>query len=389
MTANDTAPAHEEPRFALQIQPAWVVLVCAVALATLGLTILFSSTVSKGADPYFFLKRQIIWLGASVIIGMVVSRLDLEYARRYAWIIAGAALVALVAVLVPGIGRTVNGARRWVDFGILKVQPSEFAKLALVFALAHYCGINQRHMATFKRGFMIPCAGIGMFAVFIIAEPDFGTTALTGVVGFTMLFLAGARLRYMVPTVLAGLGVFALMVWHDPVRFGRITAFLDVEGTKADGSYQLWQAILAFASGGLEGVGLGNGRQQMAFLPEAHTDFIFAIVGEELGLWATLGTVIVFAVIFWAGLAHLRRAPNLFGYLLMAGALLLLSLQAIINLGVVTGSMPTKGMSMPFISYGGSNLMLMGVIIGLIFNTRRAWSRPNLAPSRALEEVSA
>ena len=377
------------PRFALQFHPVWIVLVCAVALSFLGLTILFSSTIAKDAGPLFFLKRQLIWLAASVMVGWAVSRIDLEYARRYAWIIAGVSLVALLAVLTPGIGRVVNGARRWVDLGILKVQPSEFAKLALVFALAHYCGINQRHMGTFKRGFLIPCGGIGLFAVFIIAEPDFGTTALTGVVGFVMLFLAGTRLRYMFPTVLGGLGVFALAVWQDPVRFGRITAFLDVEKYRSDGAYQLWQAILAFASGGVDGVGLGNGRQQQAFLPEAHTDFIFAIVGEELGLWFTLGVVAVFAVLFWAGLAHLRRAPNLFGYLLVAGSLLLLVLQSIINLGVVTGSLPTKGMSMPFISYGGSNLLLMGCIIGLLFNTRRAWSRPNLAPSRALMEVSA
>ncbi len=381
--------APSAPRFALQFHPVWIVLVCAVALSILGLTILFSSTIAKDAGPLFFLKRQLIWLAASVAAGWAVSRIDLEYARRYAWIIAGVSLVALLAVLIPGIGRVVNGARRWIDLGIMKVQPSEFAKLALVFALAHYCGINQRHMGTFKRGFLIPCGGIGLFAVLIIAEPDFGTTALTGVVGFVMLFLAGTRLRYMFPTVLGGLGVFALAVWQDPVRFGRITAFLDVEKYRSDGAYQLWQAILAFASGGVDGVGLGNGRQQQAFLPEAHTDFIFAIVGEELGLWFTLGVVALFAILFWAGLAHLRRAPNLFGYLLVAGSLLLLVLQSIINLGVVTGSLPTKGMSMPFISYGGSNLLLMGCIIGLLFNTRRAWSRPNLAPSRALMEVSA
>lgn len=370
------------------VQPVWIVLICAVALSVLGLTILFSSTASLRADPYFFLKRQLIWLSVAVAAGWLVSRLDLEHFRRYSWIIAGMALAALLGVLIPHIGVTVNGARRWVELGFARLQPSEFAKIAMVFALAHYCGINQRHMPTFKRGFVIPCMGIGAFCLLIIAEPDFGTTALTGGVGFIMLFLAGVRLRYIMPTVLAGLGVFSLAVWHDPVRFGRITSFLDVEGNRSDGAYQLWQAILAFASGGLDGAGLGNGRQQMAFLPEAHTDFIFAIVGEELGLWYTLAAVVAFAGLFAAGLAHARRAPNLFGYLLVVGSLLLLALQAIINLGVVTGSFPTKGMSMPFISYGGSNLVLMGIIIGILFNTRRAWSRPNLTPRRALMEVS-
>jgi cell division protein FtsW len=377
------------PRSPGLFQPAWIILICAVALSVLGMTILFSSTASLRADPYFFLKRQVIWLGVAVAAGWLVSRLDLEYFRRYSWVIAGLSLVALFGVLIPHIGVTVNGARRWVELGFARIQPSEFGKIAMVFALAHYCGINQRHMPTFKRGFFIPCVGIGAFCLLIIAEPDFGTTALTGGVGFIMLFLAGARLLYMVPTILAGVGVFALAVWHDPVRFGRITSFLDVEGNRSDGAYQLWQAILAFASGGLDGAGLGNGRQQMAFLPEAHTDFIFAIVGEELGLWFTLAVVVAFAGLFAAGLAHARRAPNLFGYLLVVGSLLLLALQAIINLGVVTGSFPTKGMSMPFISYGGSNLVLMGIILGIIFNTRRAWARPNLEPRRALMEVSA
>ena len=394
-TATATLPAPLRPasrsdtRWSALFNPAWIILVCAVALTVLGLAILFSSTVSLKADPYFFIKRQLVFVVLAVALGWVVSRLDLEYVRPAAWIIAGVALLALLAVLIPGLGVRVNGARRWVELGLMRGQPSELAKVAMVFAVAHYCGVNQRHMPTLVRGFLVPCAGIGLFGLLIIAEPDFGTAALTGVVGFAMLFLAGARLRYLIPTALTGLGLFALAVWHDPVRFGRITAFLDVEANRADGAYQLFQAILAFASGGLDGVGLGNGRQQMAFLPEAHTDFIFAIVGEELGLWFTLAAVTAFAVLFCAGLAHLRRAPNLFGYLLMAGALLLLALQSLINLGVVTGSLPTKGMSLPFISYGGSNLLLMGIIIGLVFNTRRVWSRPNLGPQRALMEVSA
>lgn len=376
------APAHQP------FQPVWIVLVCALALTCLGITILFSSTVSLRLDPYYFLKRQVVFLGLAVALGWFVSRVDLDYFRRYAWIIAGAALVALLAVLVPGVGVKVNGAQRWIELGFTRVQPSEFAKIAMVFALAHYCAINQRHLQTFVKGFFVPVCGVGAFALFIIVEPDFGTAALTGLVGFAMLYLAGVRLLHMVPTVLLGVVGFAVAVAHNPVRMARINSFLDPEGTRSDAGYQLWQAILAFASGGVEGTGLGNGRQQMSFLPEAHTDFIFAIVGEELGLWFTLAAVVAFAGLFLAGLAHVRRAPNLFGYLLTAGALLVLVLQSIVNFGVVTGLMPTKGMSMPFISYGGSNLLLMGIVIGLLFNTRRAWTKPNLAPERALVEVA-
>lgn len=369
-------------------QPVWIVLICALALTCLGITILFSSTVSLRTDPYFFLKRQLIWLGIAVTVGWVVSRLDLDRFRRYAWILGGLTLLALVAVKLPGIGVRVNGAQRWIDFGALRVQPSEFAKIAMVFALAHYCAINQRHLQTFVKGFLVPAAGVGLFALFIIVEPDFGTAALTAIVGFSMLYLAGVRLLHFVPTLLLGLAGFAVAIAHNPVRMARINSFLDPEGTRSDAGYQLWQAILAFASGGVEGTGLGNGRQQISFLPEAHTDFIFAIVGEELGLWFTLAAVAAFAGLFLAGLAHVRRAPNLFGYLLTSGALLVLVFQAIINFCVVTGLTPTKGMSMPFISYGGSNLVLMGIVLGLLFNTRRAWARPNLAPERALVEVS-
>ena len=194
-------------------------------------------------------------------------------------------------------------------------------------------------------------------------------------VGLSLLFLAGARWRYIVPTLLAVGGLFAVMVALNPNRARRFTAFLDVEGNKMGGTYQLYQALASFAAGGAEGAGLGQGRQQLNFLPEAHTDFIFAVVAEELGLVFTMGVVALFAAIFIAGWVHLRRAPNLFQYLLVAGALLLICLQAIINLGVVTGLFPTKGMSLPFLSAGLSNLILMGLLVGIFINTQRNWGR--------------
>jgi cell division protein FtsW len=182
---------------------------------------------------------------------------------------------------------------------------------------------------------------------------------------------------------------FTVLVLNNPNRLRRFLAFLDVEGNKQAGTYQLWQSLLAFAVGGTEGVGLGQGHQQLNFLPEAHTDFIFAVIGEELGMLFTLGVVGVFTIMFIAGFLHLRRAPNLFQYLLVAGTILLISLQAIINLGVVTGRLPTKGMSLPFISAGLSNLLLMGVLIGIIMNTQRSWSRSGLQRGgRTLQELA-
>jgi len=257
-----------------------------------------------------------------------------------------------------------------------------------VFSLSHYLALNQTKMSTLVHGFILPCAWVGLFAGLILLEPDFGTAFLTLAIGLTLLFLAGARVRYLLPTFASALVLFAVAVIHNPNRLRRIVAFMDVEANRSSGAYQLWQAILAFGAGGADGVGLGQGRQQINFLPEAHTDFIFAVVGEELGLLYTIGVVLVFAIIFIAGLFHLRKAPNLFQFLLVTGCLLLICLQAIINLGVVTGLLPTKGMSLPFISAGGSNLLLMGLLLGILFNTQRSWSRPAVMNrDRAMKEV--
>ncbi|HLP25555.1 MAG TPA: putative peptidoglycan glycosyltransferase FtsW [Acidobacteriota bacterium] len=388
MSSSDATPS---PRRHLTITPASVILVCVAALLAMGLTVLFSaSSTVKGAAPTSFLYKQLIFLAFSIGAAWAVARADLERLRNFAWILAGVTIVGLILVLIPHVGISVKGSRRWLGFGSLRLQVSEFAKLALVFGLSHYLALNQNKMDDLKRGFVYPCAGIGVFAALIILEPDFGTAFLCGAVGMILLFLAGGRLKFILPSVALALMGFVVLVLNNPNRLRRITAFMDVEANRSEGAYQLWQAILAFAAGGVEGVGIGNGRQQQSFLPEAHTDFIFAIMGEEMGLVFTLLTVALFITIFVAGLIHVRRAPNLFQFLLVTGCLLLMCLQAIINLAVVTGMMPTKGMSLPFISYGGSNLLLMGLLVGVIVNTARTWERPKpLQRKRALAEVEA
>lgn len=383
MTApSETTSRARGPRGAARlhqfVNPATLILVAAVALTVLGVTVLFSASMSIRTDPYFFVRRQVIFVGAALVIGFLAARLNFERLRKFTWWLVAIVGIGLVLVLIPGIGVEVNGSRRWFDFGPIRLQVSDCAKVAMVFALSHYLANNQKDIGHVLRGFLYPLGGVGLCALLILFEPDFGTAMLVGAVGVTMLWLAGARLRFLIPSVLLGAGGLALAILHNPVRLARITSFLDVEANRSDGAYQLWQAILAFGAGGVQGVGIGNGRQQMAFLPEAHTDFIFAIVGEELGLAVTLGVVVVFALIFLAGVMHLRRAPNLFQFLLVAGCLMMMTLQAIINLGVVTGLLPTKGMSLPFISYGGSNLLLMATVVGVMLNTQTAWSRPLL-----------
>jgi len=365
--------------------PATIIVVCALGLTSLGLTILFSASAWLKQGPYFYLNKQLIGVVGAAAVGFVASRINLDYARRYAWWITGAVGVLLVLVLIPNIGVEVKGSRRWLGIGSLRIQISEFAKLGLVFCLAHYLALNQTRIAEFRHGFLFPLALIGGFAGLVVLEPDFGTAALMVAVGLVLVFLAGAKWRYIVPTVFAVVAGFSVLVMYTPNRLRRMLEFLSEEK-----SYQLRQALAAYAAGGVEGSGLGQGRQQLSYLPEAHTDFIFSVIGEELGLWCTLGVVALFTTILICGLMHLRRAPNLFHYLLVAGCILLICVQGIINIGVVTGVFPTKGMSLPFISAGLSNLLLMGLLLGVIWNTHRTWGRATLhEDARTMREVLA
>jgi cell division protein FtsW len=384
------SPSAAGPRRHLTITPAGVILVCVAALVAIGLAVLFSASSTAKGGPTAYLYKQLIFLALAIGAGWLVDRTDLEQLRRFSWVAAAAALAGLVVVLVPHLGITVKGSRRWLGIGGLRLQVSEFAKLAMVFSLSHYLAINQNRLHDFWKGFAIPCAWTGFFAVLILLEPDFGSAFLTAAIGVVLIYLAGARLRFVLPSISVALVGFAALVLHNPNRLRRITSFMDVGANRSEGAYQLWQALLAFAAGGVEGVGLGNGRQQNYYMPEPHTDFIFAVLGEELGLIFTLLVVGLFVTIFIAGLRHVRRAPNLFQFLLVTGCLLLISLQAIINLAVVTGMIPTKGMSLPFISAGGSNLVLMGLLVGVFINTARTWERPRpLVRPRALAEVVA
>jgi cell division protein FtsW len=371
----------------LTITPASVIVVCVAALVSLGLVVLFSASSPIKGGPYAYLYKQLIFLALSIGAGWLVAIVDLEHLRRFAWLVAGASLLSLVLVLFT---HPVNGSRRWLGLGGFGLQMTEFAKLALVFTLAHYLAINQSRLHDFWRGFALPLAGIGLFVLLAIVEPDFGAAALLGGIGVVLLFLAGARLKFLLPCIGAAVLAFVVLVANNPVRLQRVLSFLDPEANRQGSGYQPWQALLAFAAGGVDGVGLGNGRQQNSFLPFAHTDYIFAIMGEEMGLIFTLLTVGLFVTIFVAGLLHVRRAPNLFQFLLVTGCVLLITFQAIINLGVVTSLLPSKGMSLPFISAGGSNLLLMGLLVGIIINSQRTWERPKpLVRKRALTEVIA
>jgi len=349
------------------------IAICVATLILIGLISIFSATQSLDAGSYRFLERQIMWLGISVVAGVYISMVDLENLKKFIPYAAVLAVIVLALVLIPQIGHKVNGSRRWIRIGALGFQPSEFAKIPFVFLLAYYLSFNQRHLKTLFRGFALPFAVIILFSVLILKEEDFGTCALFGAVGVMILYLAGTRLTYLIPSVISAGTVFLYLIFQNPVRLDRLISFLDVEGNKTDGAYQLYRGQMAFGNGGVLGVGAGNGRFQNNFLPEAHTDFIFSIVGEEFGFMVTCLIVILFLVIFCTVIFSMRRAPNLFQGLLVLGSLLMIMMQALINMGVVTGLLPTKGMSLPFICYGGSNLVVMCVFTGILINCLRSW----------------
>jgi len=342
---------------------------CIAALLALGLVMLYSSSMTQfGAD---LLKKQLVWFAFGFALCVAATALDYQVFKKYAWPVFLLALFLLVLVLVPHIGRKVNGARRWFDFHGLRFQPSEFAKLALIILLAWYGDHCQRHMHTWNRGIVLPCLLIMLVLGLVFVEPDRGTAILLAAVSGTMLLIAGVRWRYIIPPVLLGAFALTVSILRDPMRMKRIFSWWDLEQHKEGVGYQAYQAMIALGSGGWTGLGLGNGRQKLGFVPEDHTDFIFSIIGEELGLVATLLVVLAFVVIVICGIYIALNSHSTFGFLLASGLTFLIGLQAAINIGVVTSALPNKGLPLPFISYGGSNLLAMFTCVGILFSVAR------------------
>lgn len=344
-------------------------------LTTLGIIMLASTSGVQGAaqfnDPYHFVKRQAVGCVVAAVAGLLAAAIHYRAWRVLALPLALFSLALLVLVFVPGIGMTIKGSSRWLRLGPMTFQPSELAKFSSVVLLAWWMVREQRHAHELGRGLVVPLVMLGAFLVLIFMEPDFGTTMLVAVVGMAVIFLGGARIGYLLVAGSLGLVAFTLAILHDPVRMKRITAFLQPEQHARNEAFQLLNAIYAFVVGGATGVGLGGSLQKHFYLPEAHTDFIFAIIGEELGLGASLGVLGLFLGLFLCGMWISWRAPDRFGRLLGAGLTLMLTTQAALNIGVVTGSLPTKGLPLPFISFGGSSLVASSVMVGVLVNLAR------------------
>ncbi|HEX4266053.1 MAG TPA: putative lipid II flippase FtsW [Verrucomicrobiae bacterium] len=346
-----------------------VLVFCVAALLSLGMVMLYSSSMTQVGAHYLIM--QLIWCALGLLLSVTAASIDYRWLKKLAWPLLGVAIVLLALVVAPHIGRKINGAKRWFSLGPVNLQPSEMAKLALILALAWYGEHFQRKMPTFKRGIITPGIFIVPVLALIFIEPDRGSTILLACVCGGMLLLAGVQFKFILPPVVLGATGLAWSLWHDPMRRERILAFLHPEKYKNGVGYQSWQAMIALGSGGWTGLGLGNGRQKLGFVPEHHTDFILSIIGEELGLVATLLVVLTFVIFVICGLYIASRARDTFGLLLASGLTLLIGLQAAINIGVVTSALPNKGLPLPFISYGGSNLLAMLTCVGLLVSVAR------------------
>jgi cell division protein FtsW len=360
---------------------------CVAALLALGMVMLYSSSMAQVGTRY--LLMQLVWCALGLGLCLAATLIDYRWLKKFAWPLFALAIVLLLLVFVPRIGVKVNGARRWIHWSSFRFQSSELAKLALIIVLAWYGEHFQRQMPTWKRGIMIPAAFISVILALVFIEPDRGTTILLGSVSAVMLVIAGVRLTYIVPPValaLAGLGV---SLARDPMRARRIFSWLDLEAHKSGVGYQAYQAMIALGAGGWTGLGLGNGRQKMGFVPENHTDFIFSIIGEEMGLITTLLVVIGFVGVIVCGIYIAMNARDTFGMLLGSGITFLIGLQAIINIGVVTSALPNKGLPLPFISYGGSNLLMMLVAVGILLSIARHAKTGEISVAQDADEIRA
>jgi cell division protein FtsW len=350
----------------------WAVTIlafCIAALLALGMVMLYSSSMAQAGTHY--LTMQLIWCLLGLAACVAAAVLDYRQLKKVWWVLLGAALVLLLLVLVPHVGVVRGGARRWFCFRTFSFQPSEMAKLALIIALAWYGERFQRQMPLWKRGIVVPGAVIALVVGLIFVEPDVGNALLLATVSGFILLTAGIRVSYFLPPVLAGALAVGLFIYHNPMRSQRIYSWLHVEETRKDKGLQAYEAMVALGSGGLDGKGLGNSRQKLGFLPEHQTDFIFAIIGEELGLLATLLVLAAFVAIVLCGVFISWHSADTFGLLLGSGITFLIGAQAFINIGVVTSALPNKGLPLPFISYGGSNLLMMLSGVGVLLSIAR------------------
>lgn len=344
-------------------------------LICVGLVMIFSSSgvyaLQEFQSSSYYLGRQFFFLCVGFILTFGCMCIDYRELQKYAKPLLLVTIVLLVLVLIPGIGKQSYGARRWFRIAEFSFQPSEFAKLAMLLYSSDFLARKQNKIRDFKEGFLPPLIILGVMSLLILKQPDLGTALFIASLVLIVMFITGARVLHLGSLVLLALPVVYFLIAKVPYRMARITAFLNPWEDSQGIGFQLSQSQIALGSGGIFGVGLGKSVQKLFYLPAAHTDFIFSIIGEELGLLGTAAIIILFVVFIWQGARIVKRTTDSFGYFLGVGIVAMIGLQAVINIGVSIGALPTKGLPLPFISYGGSALMVNMMAVGLLLNVSR------------------
>ncbi|GAN34957.1 MAG: putative lipid II flippase FtsW [Candidatus Brocadia sp. AMX2] len=356
------------------MKPWHFVIYVVVALLGFSIVTVYSTdmaTVGSGGNGYQFMKH-LLWILVSSLLLMTMSLVDYHYLQKLSIPILVISLILLSLVLLPGIGTVTNGARRWIRFNhILGIQPSEFAKLAVIIFISGYIAKNHSRMSEFKCGFIVPIGVTALTSALVMKEPDFGTAAFIAILSLIMLIVGGTRIIFICFTSIAFVPFIHKMLFEVSYRKDRLTAFLDPWKDPSGTGYHIIQSWIALGSGGLTGLGIGGSKQKLFFLPESNSDFIFTILGEEFGFLGVIAVIALFLLLLWQGLRIVHRTRDMFGFFLGLGITVMFGLQAIINIAVVSGIVPTKGIPLPFVSSGGSSLLFSMIGIGILVNVAR------------------
>lgn len=341
-------------------------------LVFIGIVMIFSSSAilakERFGDTYYFLKRELIYFVLGLVGLFITKRIPYQIYSRFVYPILGVTFVLMALCFVPGLSHEAGGASRWIRFGGFSMQPSEWAKVSVILFAAYLISKKGEKIRLFAKGYIPIIVISGFFILMILGQKDLGSAVVLGLVIFIMLFVSGTRMHYMIGSIALALPALYFLIFSVSFRRKRILAFLDPWKYQMDQGFQVIQSFVAFKSGGLFGVGLGASKQKLFYLPEAHTDFIFSVFGEEFGLLGVLFVIALFTLFVYRGMAIAMKAQDLFGKFLALGITTLIGVQAVINLGVVMGLLPTKGLALPFISYGGSSLIVSLAAVGILLN---------------------
>jgi cell division protein FtsW len=341
-------------------------------LVGMGIVMVFSASSALAlkwyGNDYYFLKKQAMFAAVGIVVLVVFSYIPFRLYRRLAYPALLTALIMLAAVSFTSLGVTAGGSARWLQVGPIRFQPSELARLALVIYLAYSMSKKEELLRDFYVGFLPHILILGLFTALLLIQPDFGSVVIFAALTWIMLFVGGCRITHLLSVVV----VLSPMAWffmtHAEYRVKRLMSFLHPWKDTADAGYQIVHSLMAFGTGGITGVGLGKGYQKLFYLPEPHTDFIFSVVGEELGLIGVMVVIVLYGIMLMRGIRIARHAQDRFGALLAMGITVTLGLQVCINMGVTLGLLPTKGLTLPFLSYGGTSLLMNMAAIGIMMN---------------------